>query len=312
MRQTLKQPLGRRPGSIDMTHFLFRGERFEAKPVEPGLHLVATPIGNLGDITIRALDTLASANLVLAEDTRVTKGLLTHFGIATPLLAYHEHNAAREEAQLVARLKAGETLALVSDAGTPMVSDPGQKLVQAAIAAGVPVTTAPGPSSVLAALVLAGLPAERFAFEGFLPSRQGERRRRIREIAALPMTLVLFEAPHRLVETLEDLAALLGAREAAIAREITKKFETVRRGPLPLLARLYASEAPPKGEIVIVIAPPAPEAPPEGDAIDAALKKALERHSPRDAVEIVAGELGLKRREVYARALRLSENGRQD
>lgn len=290
-----------------MTHFLFRGERFEAKPVQPGLHLVATPIGNLGDITIRALDTLASANLVLAEDTRVTKGLLTHFGIATPLQAYHEHNAAREEAQLIARLKAGETLALVTDAGTPLVSDPGQMLARAAIAAGVPVTTEPGASSVLAALVLAGLPAERFAFEGFLPAKQGERRRRIREIAALPMTQVLFEAPHRLVETLEDLATLLGAREAAVAREITKKFETVRRGSLPALAMAYASEAAPKGEIVIVIAPPAPEAPPEGDAIDAALRKALETHTQRDAVEIVAGELGLKRREVYARALRLSE-----
>ncbi len=278
-----------------MTQFLFRGERFEAKPVEAGLHLVATPIGNLGDITIRALDTLARANLILAEDTRVTKGLLTHFGIATPLMAYHEHNAAREEAQLVARLKAGETLALVSDAGTPLVSDPGQKLAQA------------GASSVLAALVLAGLPAERFAFEGFLPSKQGERRRRIREISALPMTLVIFEAPHRLVETLQDLAALLGSREAAVAREITKKFETVRRGVLPDLAQIYASEGAPKGEIVIVIAPPAPETPPEGDAIDAALRKALALHTPRDAVEIVAGELGLKRREVYARALRLSE-----
>lgn len=294
-----------------MTHFLFRGERFEAKPVQPGLHLVATPIGNLGDITIRALDTLASASLILAEDTRVTKGLLTHFGIATPLLAYHEHNAAREEAQLIARLKAGETLALVSDAGTPLVSDPGQKLAQAAIAAGIPVTTEPGASSVLAALVLAGLPAERFAFEGFLPSKQGERRRRIREIASLPMTLVLFEAPHRLVETLEDLAALLGPREAAVAREITKKFETVRRGTLPELAAAYASEAAPKGEIVIVIAPPAPEAPPGGDAIDAALRKALENHTQRDAAEIVAGELGLKRREVYARALRLSESKRE-
>ncbi|MGL5446409.1 MAG: 16S rRNA (cytidine(1402)-2'-O)-methyltransferase [Rhabdaerophilum sp.] len=275
--------------------------------MQPGLHLVATPIGNLGDITIRALDTLAGADLILAEDTRVTKGLLTHFGIATPLLAYHEHNAAREEVQLIARLRAGETLALVSDAGTPLVSDPGQKLAQAAIEAGIPVTTAPGASSVLAALVLAGLPAERFAFEGFLPSKQGERRRRIREIAGFPMTQVLFEAPHRLVETLEDLAALLGAREAAVAREITKKFETVRRGTLLALAAAYASEAAPKGEIVIVIAPPAPEAPPEGDAVDTALRKALEIHTQRDAVEIVSGELGLKRREVYARALRLSE-----
>lgn len=304
MRQTL---LGQYSGTINMAHFLFRGEKFEAKAVETGLHLVATPIGNLGDITIRALDTLASASLILAEDTRVTKGLLTHFGITTPLQAYHEHNAAREEAQLIGRLQSGETLALVSDAGTPLVSDPGQRLALSAIAAGITVTTAPGASSVLAALVLAGLPAERFAFEGFLPAKQGERRRRIRDIAALPTTLVLFEAPHRLVETLEDLSVLLGAREAAVAREITKKFETVRRGTLTSLAETYAAESAPKGEIVIVIAPPAPDAPPEADAVDAALLKALEQHSQRDAVEIVAGELGLKRREVYARALRLAE-----
>ncbi|MCA3636280.1 MAG: 16S rRNA (cytidine(1402)-2'-O)-methyltransferase [Rhabdaerophilum sp.] len=290
-----------------MAHYLLRGERFEAGPVEPGLHLVATPIGNLRDITLRALDTLAGADLVLAEDTRVTKGLLTHFGITTHLHAYHEHNAAREEAGLLARLKGGETLALVSDAGTPIISDPGQRLARAALAEGVKVTTEPGASAVLTALVLAGLPAERFFFEGFLPAKAGERRRRIQEISGIPGTLVLFEAPHRVAETMADLASLLGKREAALARELTKKFETVRRGTLPDLAAALAVEGPPRGEIVLVIGPPEAEGPASEDRIDAALRAALERHSQRDAAEIVAGELGLKRREVYARALRLSE-----
>lgn len=292
-----------------MSHYLLRGERIEAGPIPPGLHLVATPIGHLGDITIRALDTLARADLVLAEDTRVTKGLLSHFGIATPLWSYHEHNAAGAESEILARLAKGETLALVSDAGTPIVSDPGQRLVEAALAAGMPVTTAPGASSVLAALVLSGLPGERFYFEGFLPAKGGERRRRITEIASLPTTLILFEAPHRLAETLADLSSLLGAREAAMARELTKKFETVMRASLPELAAHFASVGAPKGEIVLVIAPPAPDAPPDESRIDSALREAMRLHSQRDAVEIVAGELGLKRREVYARALRLAETG---
>lgn len=290
-----------------MAHYLIRGERFEAGPVEPGLHFVATPIGNLGDITLRALDTLARADLILAEDTRVTKALLTHFGITTHLYAYHEHNAARQEAGLLARLGAGETLALVSDAGTPIISDPGQRLARAALAEGLPVTTEPGACAVLAALVLAGLPADRFFFEGFLPAKAGERRRRIREVSGICATLVLFEAPHRVAETMADLASLLGKREVALARELTKKFETVRRGTLPDLAAALAREGPPKGEIVLVIGPPEAEGPAGEDRIDAALHAALEKHSQRDAVEIVAGELGLKRREVYARALRLSE-----
>ncbi|CAN1486265.1 COG0313 Predicted methyltransferases [Rhabdaerophilaceae bacterium] len=290
-----------------MAHFLLRGERIEAGPVAPGLHLVATPIGNLGDMTIRALDTLASADIVLAEDTRVTKGLLSHFGISTPLWSYHDHNAAGAEAEILARLARGETLALVSDAGTPIVSDPGQRLVQATLAAGLPVTTEPGASSVLAALVLSGLHGERFYFEGFLPSKGGERRRRIAQIASLKVTLILFEAPHRLVETLADLASLLGERDAAMARELTKKFETVMRAPLTELATHFAEQGAPKGEIVLVIAPPAPDAVPDEGRIDEALRAALRQHTQRDAVEIVAGELGLKRREVYARALRLAE-----
>jgi 16S rRNA (cytidine1402-2'-O)-methyltransferase len=208
---------------------------------------------------------------------------------------------------IVERLRAGASVAVVSDAGTPMISDPGQRLAHAALAEGLPVTTEPGASAVLTALVLAGLPAERFFFEGFLPAKAGERRRRIQEISGIRATLVLFEAPHRVAETMADLASLLGNRAVALARELTKKFETVRRGTLPDLAVALAREGPPRGEIVLVIGPPEAEGPAGEDRIDAALHAALEKHSQRDAVEIVAGELGLKRREVYARALRLSE-----
>ncbi|MCA1953014.1 MAG: 16S rRNA (cytidine(1402)-2'-O)-methyltransferase, partial [Hyphomicrobiales bacterium] len=261
-----------------VSRYTVLGLAAEAEPLAPGLHIVATPIGNLGDISLRALSTLAAADRVLAEDSRVTKILLAHYGIATPLIPYHEHNAAEMQPQLLARLAAGEKLALVSDAGTPLVSDPGQRLVEAAIAAGHPVTAVPGASAVLAGLVLSGLPGERFYFEGFLPSRTAERRRRIRALAAIPATLVLFEAPHRIAETLQDLAALLGARGAAVARELTKKFETIRRGILPDLAERFAAEPPPKGEIVVIVGPPLGEAEADEVAIDRALAAALATH----------------------------------
>jgi 16S rRNA (cytidine1402-2'-O)-methyltransferase len=297
----------REEGAAPMvSRYTVLGLAAEAEPLAPGLHIVATPIGNLGDISLRALSTLAAADRVLAEDSRVTKILLAHYGIATPLIPYHEHNAAEMQPQLLARLAAGEKLALVSDAGTPLVSDPGQRLVEAAIAAGHPVTAIPGASAVLAGLVLSGLPGERFYFEGFLPSRTAERRRRIRALAAIPATLVLFEAPHRIAETLQDLAALLGARGAAVARELTKKFETIRRGALPDLAERFAAEPLPKGEIVVIVGPPLGEAEADEAAIDRALAAALATHSQRDAVALVAGELGLPRKRVYARALRLA------
>ena len=212
------------------------GLRAEAEPIRPGLHVVATPIGNLGDISFRALATLAAADAIIAEDTRVTKTLLAHYGIATPLVAYHEHNAAVMRPHLLARLAAGAALALVSDAGTPLISDPGFKLVSDALAQNIEVVSVPGASAVLAALVVAGLPTDRFFFEGFLPPKSAARRGRIAELSSIPGTLVFFESPRRLAETMSDLAAVLGARDAAIARELTKHFETVRRGLLPELA----------------------------------------------------------------------------
>ena len=235
--------------------------RAEAEQIAPGLHVVATPIGNLRDITLRALGTLAAADAVVAEDTRVSRNLLAHYGIATPLVAYHEHNAAAMRPVLLARLQKGERLALISDAGTPLVSDPGFKLVARSGGAGLPVTSAPGPSAVLAALVVAGLPTDRFFFEGFLPAKSGARRARIAELASIPGTLVLFESPRRLAETLADLAAVLGPRQAAVARELTKHFESVRRGALDRLAADYERDGPPKGEIVLLVAPPGEDAP---------------------------------------------------
>ncbi|RFB78568.1 16S rRNA (cytidine(1402)-2'-O)-methyltransferase [Methylovirgula sp. 4M-Z18] len=281
------------------------GLRAEAEPLAKGLHVVATPIGNLGDISFRALATLAAAEAVIAEDTRVTKTLLAHYGIATPLVAYHEHNAATMRPHLIARLKSGATLALVSDAGTPLVSDPGFKLVADALEEGIAVTSVPGASAVLAALVVAGLPTDRFFFEGFLPGKSAARRARIAQLQPIPGTLVFFESPRRLAETLADLAAVLGNRDAAIARELTKHFEQVRRGPLQHLAEALADEPPPKGEIVLLVGPPGAELA-SADTLDERLQDALKVHSVKDAASVVAGETGLPRRQVYARAIELA------
>lgn len=290
-----------------MSQFTVLGLAAEAERLHPGLHLVATPIGNLGDISLRALSTLAAADLILAEDKRVTKVLLAHYGITTPIMAYHEHNAAEMRPFVMEKLASKQALALVSDAGTPLVSDPGYKLVEAAIEGGFHITAIPGASAVLTALVLSGLPSDRFFFEGFLPNKSGERRRRARELEAVPASLVFFEAPHRIAESLADLAAVFGPRPAAVARELTKKFETIRRGTLEELAGQYATEPTPKGEIVLIVAPPAAAGVLDDEAIDQALAKALETHSKRDAVDLVAAELGLPRKRVYARALRLGD-----
>ncbi len=289
------------------------GLRAEAEPIRRGLHVVATPIGNLGDISFRALATLAAADAVVAEDTRVTKTLLAHYGIATPLVAYHEHNAAVMRPHLLARLAGGAALALVSDAGTPLISDPGFKLVAEALAQEIEVISVPGASAVLAALVVAGLPTDRFFFEGFLPPKSGPRRQRIAALAPIPGTLVFFESPRRLGETLADLAAVLGRREAAIARELTKYFETVRRGFLPDLASAVAEEAMPKGEIVLLVGPPGAEE--QGELLqdlDAKLGKALETLSVKDAAAVVSAETGQPRRKVYARAVELSAISARD
>jgi 16S rRNA (cytidine1402-2'-O)-methyltransferase len=284
------------------------GQPVAAPALTPGLHVVATPIGNLRDVTLRALEVLAAADLIACEDTRVTRKLTDHYGIATPLTPYHDHNAAEARPKLIARLAAGAAVALVSDAGTPLVSDPGFKLVRAAREAGLSVTTLPGASAVLAALTVAGLPTDRFFFEGFLPAKEGQRRSRITELARIPATLVLFETGPRLAGALADLAAGLGPREAAVCRELTKLHEEVRRGDLATLARDTAGAAEPRGEIILVVAPPDPQAA-AGDAadLDALLRQALARVSVKDAVGEVAAVTGRPRREVYQRALALAK-----
>jgi 16S rRNA (cytidine1402-2'-O)-methyltransferase len=282
----------------------------EAEPLTAGLYVVATPIGNLRDVTFRALSVLAAAQAVLAEDTRVTKRLLAHYGITTPLVTYNEHSNEAVRERMIHRLRDGQALALVSDAGTPLVSDPGYKLVQAAIAEGLPVTPIPGPSAVLTALVVSGLPTDRFFFEGFLPPKSAARRTRLQAIAGIPGTLILYEAPHRLPEMLADAAEVLGPRPAVMARELTKLFETVRRGTLPELAQHFGQEGPPKGEIVVLIGEAEGEAVrPEADAaLDKKIRAALERHSIKDAAALVSAEAGLPKREVYARALALAKD----
>ncbi len=275
--------------------------RLLAQPPAPGLHLVATPIGHLGDITLRALTVLAGADHLYCEDTRQTHKLLERYGIKRALRLYHEHNAETERPRIMAALEQGQSIALVSDAGTPLVSDPGFKLVREAAAAGYPVTAVPGASAVLAGLTVAGLPTDSFHFGGFLPAKQGQRRERIQTLATIPATLVLFEAPQRLGATLEDLFELLGDRPAALARELTKLHEEIVRGRLGELALRYR-QAEPKGECVLLIG--AVEAAAATDeTIATLLTDALRTMSARDAAEIVARQLGVPKKRVYALAI---------
>lgn len=284
------------------------GAEIEAPKPAGGLYLVATPIGNLGDISLRALELLAGCDVIACEDTRVSRKLTERYGIATPLSAYHEHNAGEARPKLLARLAAGEAVALVSDAGTPLISDPGYKLVREAVEAGHAVTALPGASAVLAALGVAGLPTDRFFFEGFLPPKQAGRQKRIAELGNIPATLVLFESGPRLGVALADLAEGLGARQASVCRELTKLHEEVRRGDLATLARDYADDdAETRGEIVIVIAPPVDDHSAAAD-VDELLRRALTRVSVKDAVGEVAMATGLPRREVYQRALELAKD----
>ncbi|MBB3695464.1 16S rRNA (cytidine(1402)-2'-O)-methyltransferase [Sphingomonas sp. BK580] len=269
----------------------------------PGLYIVATPIGNLGDLSPRAAEVLAAADVIAVEDSRVTAGLLRHIGTKRPMTPYHDHNAAEVRPRLVERM-ASEVVALVSDAGTPLISDPGYKLVREARAAGRHVVTVPGACAAVAALTLAGLPTDRFLFLGFLPPKEQARAEAIREVAAVRATLVLYESGPRLGACLAALAQLLGEREAAVCRELTKKFEEAVTGTLGALAARYA-ETPPKGEIVVVVAPPAAPAPASADDADAALREALTRLPASKAAGEVAKALGLDRRELYARALAL-------
>lgn len=277
-----------------------------AAPLAPGLYIVATPIGNLGDITLRALDVLRGADLLACEDTRVTAKLLARYGIRKPTTPYHDMNAEQARPRLVAQLREGARIALVSDAGTPLISDPGYKLVRESVAAGIAVIPVPGPSSVLAALMVAGLPTDRFLFVGFLPARSGQRVRALEEVRAVPATLVVLESTHRLAESLADMAAVLGPRAAVVARELTKRFEETVRAPLPELAARYATQGDPKGEVVVVIAPPAEDAVVADDAtVDALLAAELTTLRPSDAAARIAQKTGRPRREVYARAMAL-------
>jgi 16S rRNA (cytidine1402-2'-O)-methyltransferase len=271
------------------------------------LHLVATPIGNLGDITLRALGVLAGSNMIICEDTRVTRKLLSRYAIATPALAYNDHNARRVLPGLMERLKNGDSLALVTDAGTPLISDPGYRLVEAAIEADIQLHTLPGASAALAGLILSGLPTDGFFFAGFPPPRQAARRRRFTELSAVPGSLIFFESARRLSASLSDLHHTLGDRPAAIAREITKLHEEVRRGSLSKLAAHYADAGPPRGEIVILVAPPLAQ---EVDAktLRTALTDALGDLSLRDAVAQVTAETGRPRREVYRLALEITDD----
>lgn len=292
----------------------FGAEPSGAKPGRkpgPGLHIVATPIGNAGDITLRALETLRGVDAVACEDTRTTGSLLRRYGISVPLFPYHEHNAAKMRPQILARVAAGEAIALVSDAGTPLVSDPGFKLVREAREAGLPVTHLPGANAAITALVLSGLPSDRFLFAGFLPNKAGPRRAALEGLKPVPATLVLYESPQRLPDFLADAASVLGDREAAVARELTKLFEEVRRGPLPDLAAHYAQAGPPKGEVVVVIAPPT-EGAAEAEAadLDTLLRQALASLSVRDAAAHVATVTGQPKKQVYARALELASAAR--
>lgn len=292
-----------------MRSFTIAAQRMDAPALPGGLYLVATPIGNLGDITLRALQTLAAADVIACEDTRITRRLTERYAIDVPLTPYHEHNAEAARPKLLRHLAEGAVVALVSDAGTPLISDPGFKLVREGTRAGHPVVALPGPSSVLAALSVAALPTDRFFFEGFLPPKQVARQTRLAELSRIDATLVLFESGSRIGPSLRDMAGAMGTREAAICRELTKLHEEIQRGSLSdIAARADTLET--RGEFVVVIGPPQADARAmsSGD-LDDLLRAALREQSLRDAVAHAVDLSGLPRREVYARALELSRAG---
>lgn len=275
--------------------------------MESGLYVVATPIGNLRDITLRALDVLKGADLVFAEDTRVSGKLMAAHGIKARLSPYHEHNAEAARPKALKALAAGEVVALISDAGTPLVSDPGFKLVRAALEEGHRVVPIPGPSAALAGLVIAGLPTDRFMFAGFPPAKSKARRELFEELAGVRATLIFYESGPRLAESLGDMAAVFGQRPAAIARELTKLYENVRRAALPDLATAAALGEAPKGELVVLVGPPEGDSAPSEDQIDKALREALSEMSVSSAADEVSEMLNVSRKIVYARALALKD-----
>jgi 16S rRNA (cytidine1402-2'-O)-methyltransferase len=287
--------------------FSVGGHVLTAPKLVPGLYLVATPIGNLGDITLRALETLAGVDVIACEDTRITRRLTERYAITAQLKPYHEHNAALARPKILDRLAQGASIALVSDAGTPLISDPGFKLVREVCAAGHRVIALPGPSSVLAALSVAALPTDRFFFEGFLPPKETARRARLTELSRIDATLVMFESGNRVQDTLRDLADIMGARDAAICRELTKMHEDVMRGPISELAR-SAGTLETRGEFVVVVGPSAADAQAmTEDALDDLLRSRLEHDSVKDAVAHAVELSGRPRREIYARALELTK-----
>ncbi len=278
-----------------------------AQPLAPGLYVVATPIGNLRDITLRALDVLASADEVLAEDTRMARRLLDAYGLKAAVTPYHDHNGARRRPEILQKLEAGAALALISDAGTPLVSDPGWKLAHAVLEAGHRIFPVPGASAMLAGLVASGLPSDRFMFCGFLPPKSAARKAELQRLETVPGTLIFYESGPRLTACLSELAEILGqTRQAAVARELTKLFEETRRGILEELAQHYLENGHPKGEIVILVGPPQHREVTE-EVLDAALRKALQAGSVKQAAGEVADALDLARRTVYQRALQLKD-----
>ena len=291
--------------------FVIAGNLLNAPRAASGLHLVATPIGNLGDITLRALETLAGVDIIACEDTRITRRLTERYQISALLKPYHEHNAAMARPKILERLAQGASIALVSDAGTPLISDPGFKLVREVQAAGHPVMALPGPSSVLAALAVAALPTDRFFFEGFLPTKETARRARLADLARIDATLVMFESGNRVRDTLRDLAAIMGGRDAAICRELTKMHEEVRRAPVSELAQT-ADALETRGEFVLVVGPPAADAKQMAEHdLDDLLRTSLKRDSVKDAVAHAVELSGRPRREIYARALELAQQGEE-
>ncbi len=288
--------------------YIIGAHRYEAEPLAPGLYVVATPIGNLGDITVRALSTLAAAETVLCEDTRTSGKLMERFAIRTKLSPYHEHNAQKARPHILERLQQGATIALISDAGMPLVSDPGYRLVKEAVELGIPVTACPGPSAVLTGLALSGLPTDRFLFAGFVPQKQGERRRLFEEFAKLKATLIFFESPHRIVETLHDLATALPGRAVAVTRELTKLHEEVLRGQAQEIAAQLAARAAVKGEITLLVGPPTEDEPVSDADIDIAINHALSTMPASKAASEVAKRFNLNRAGIYQRILSRKES----
>lgn len=276
-----------------------------AQDLKPGLYLVATPIGHLADITLRALSVLARADIIYCEDTRHSKKLLTYYGLKASLKSYHDHDDTHKREQILRELQAGKRLALISDAGTPLISDPGFKLVRDVITHGFCVESVPGPSAPIMALTLSGLPTNRFLFEGFVASKQTQRRKQFQLLVSLEATLIFFETPNRLAASLADMAEVFGPRQAVVARELSKVHETVRRGTLPDLASFF-QETPSKGEVVVVVGPPLDRLITNADILEA-LVEALAEMSLRDAVKHVAQILDVAKKRVYDLALTLKE-----